>query len=266
VSDTKATFSGLPDLAGLPKLTDLADDQRLLGHVHPRAWSNPRAAPTPSDFAAALAQVRDIRADIAVHDSAARLREAGVDVFLGDARFAGPDTVAVDGQTLRFARAVIATGARAALPPIPGLADVRVLTNETVFALTERPARVAVVGGGPIGCELAQALNRLGSQVRLFDVAPRLLGKDDPDAAAIVARRLQEEGVVLTLGARLLRCERGPDGAGVIVFERGAGEERRGRHVRRARVLKHQRDAAINRGSRWGLCLNSTVASAGGRC
>lgn len=177
-------------------------------------------------FSKAMRRVREIRADIAVNDSAERLRGAGVDVFFGQARFAGPDTVAVGEQRLRFSRAVIATGARAALPPIPGLDSVRVLTNETVFSLTDRPARLAVIGGGPIGCELAQAFARLGSKVRLFDLAPRLLGKDDPDAAAVLATALMRSGVELTLGARLLRCEPAPDGSGVLVFEREQGPER----------------------------------------
>jgi len=185
-------------------------------------------------FSEAMRRVRAVRADIAVNDSAERLRSAGVDVFFGQARFAGPDTVVVGDQRLQFSRAVIASGARAALPPIPGLDTVRALTNETVFSLTERPARIAVIGGGPIGCELAQAFAGLGSAVRLFDLAPRLLGKDDADAAAILASALTRSGVELTLAASLTRFERAADGApagtsdggGTLVFDRGQGSER----------------------------------------
>src|SRR5207247_7170240 len=124
--------------------------------------------PVEIDFPSVMERMRKLRADLSPHDSAERFAKLGVDVFLGAARFAGPDTVEVAGQTLRFKRAVIATGARAQQPPIPGLAEAGYLTNETVFSLTQCPARLAVFGGGPLGCELAQACQRLGSQVRLF--------------------------------------------------------------------------------------------------
>ena len=108
------------------------------------------------DFSAVMARMRRLRAGISHHDSVTRFsQELGVDVFLGDARFLSSDTVAVGDARLRFARAVLCSGARAAEPEIPGLADAGFLTNETVFSLTERPPRLAVIGGGPIGCELA---------------------------------------------------------------------------------------------------------------
>ena len=109
------------------------------------------------DFGAVMERMRRLRAGISHHDSARRFAGLGVDVFLGQARFTGPDTVAVGGATLRFARACIATGARATAPPIDGLAEAGYLTNETVFSLTELPRRLAVLGAGPIGCELAQS-------------------------------------------------------------------------------------------------------------
>src|SRR5436190_19480931 len=112
--------------------------------------------PVEIDFPAVMERMRKLRADLSPHDSAQRFANLGVDVSLGEARFAGPDTVGAGGQTLRFKRAVIATGARAVQPPIPGLAEAGYLTNETVFNLTQCPARLAVIGGGPIGCELAQ--------------------------------------------------------------------------------------------------------------
>src|SRR6185369_10694147 len=140
------------------------------------------------------------------------------DVFLGEAHFAGPDTVQVAGQTLRFKRAVIATGARAMQPPIPGLAEVGYLTNETVFNLTQCPPRLAVIGGGPIGCELAQAFQRLGSQVSVFHKNAHLLDREDMEAAAVVQKAFVREGIKLLLGARIIRVERN-DAAKVIWYE-----------------------------------------------
>jgi pyruvate/2-oxoglutarate dehydrogenase complex dihydrolipoamide dehydrogenase (E3) component len=155
------------------------------------------------DFPAVMERMRRIRADISSHDSAARFTDLGVDVFLGEGRFTSRDTVSIDGTPLRFRRAVIATGARAAVPPIPGLGESGYLTNESVFSLTELPARLAVIGGGPIGCELAQAFARFGSQVTLLEAADRLLANDDADAAAIVAESLRQDGVRIVCGARI---------------------------------------------------------------
>ena len=174
------------------------------------------------DFAMAMARMRRVRASIAPHDGAARLAKVGVDVYLGDGKFVARDAVEVDGRRLAFARAVIATGARAAVPEIPGLAEAGYLTNETVFTLTERPRRLVVIGAGPIGCELAQALHRLGSEVVLVDRGERILPKDDPDAADVVRAQLIADGVELVLGARIVRVEAGP----VLVIDRGRGDER----------------------------------------
>jgi len=113
-------------------------------------------------------------------------RDAIIELDKSFSSEAGPMVVEVEGETLRFAKAVIATGARAALPPVPGLAEAAPRTNETIFQLTERPRRLGVIGGGPIGCELAQAFQRLGVRVTVIDVAPQLLPREDPDAAAIV--------------------------------------------------------------------------------
>jgi pyruvate/2-oxoglutarate dehydrogenase complex dihydrolipoamide dehydrogenase (E3) component len=155
-----------------------------------------------------MRRMRSLRARIAAEDSAERFRdELGVDVFLGEARFVARDALEVGGARLRFARAVIATGARPALPPIPGLAEAGARSNETIWELTERPRRLAVIGGGPIGCELAQAFARLGCAVTLVEALPRLLPRDDEEAAQIVARRLSAEGVTLRLGAGVERVE-----------------------------------------------------------
>jgi len=165
------------------------------------------------DFAAAMERMREIRARISHDDSAKRYREEfGVEIYFGNARFTGPDTVDVDGTTLRFAKAVIASGARASAPPVPGLAEAGYLDNETVFTLTERPRRLAVIGAGPIGCELAQAYRRLGSEVTLLELAPQILSREDPDAAAIVQAALVRDGIELVLGCELQRVEkRGPE-------------------------------------------------------
>ncbi len=155
------------------------------------------------DFARVMERMRRLRADIAPHDGAARFRDLGIDVFLGEGRFVAADALEVDGARLAFKRAVVATGARAAVPPIAGLAEAGFLTHETVFSLTTLPRRLAVIGGGPIGCELAQAFGRLGAQVTLFDVLPRLLAREDEEAAALVAGVMERESVRLELGATI---------------------------------------------------------------
>jgi pyruvate/2-oxoglutarate dehydrogenase complex dihydrolipoamide dehydrogenase (E3) component len=160
------------------------------------------------DFPAVMRRMRRLRAGISPHDSAARFRSLGVDVYLGQAVFTGPDTVEVPGKTLRFRRAVIATGARAQRPPIPGLAEVSFLTNETVFALTELPQRLAVIGAGPIGCELAQAFARFGSRVHVLGNHPQVLPREDPDAAERIEKALRRDGVEFTLNCRIDRVEK----------------------------------------------------------
>ena len=179
-------------------------------------------AGTTVDFPAVMERMRKLRARISHHDSAHRFHDQlGVDVFLGDGRFGGPDTIEVGGKTLRFKRAVIATGARAVHPPIPGLAEAGFLTNETVFSLTERPKRLAVIGGGPIGCELAQAFYRLGCEVTLFHNAGHILNREDADAAAIVQRTFTREGVQLVLDSCFSRVERTADGKVLHFTARG---------------------------------------------
>jgi pyruvate/2-oxoglutarate dehydrogenase complex dihydrolipoamide dehydrogenase (E3) component len=164
---------------------------------------------TPEAFADAMQRMRSIRARISHEDSASRYsREFGVDVFLGEARFTGPDRAVVAGAELRFRRAVIATGARASAPPVPGLAETGFRTNETIFELTRRPARLAVIGGGPIGCELAQAFQRLGVRVHLLEMGEHVLEREDADAAEIVQGALARDGVELVLGCRIEGVER----------------------------------------------------------
>lgn len=175
------------------------------------------------DFGAVMERMRDIRARISHHDSARRFSEMGVDVFLGQGQFTGPDTVAVAGSTLRFKKAVIATGTRAVTPRIEGIEKVEFLTNETVFNLTECPARMAVVGGGPIGCELAQAFQRLGTQVTLFHKNEHLLDREDADAADIVQERFKREGIHLILGCAPTRAQ--AQGQEKVVYYLCEGQE-----------------------------------------
>ena len=153
------------------------------------------------DFGMAMARMRQLRAGISHVDSAERFKGLGVDVFIGEGRFAGRDAVRVGDTTLLFARAAICTGARAAAPPIPGLEESGYLTNETVFCLTELPRRLAVIGAGPIGCELAQAFARFGSEATLFERTPHILPREDPDAAAVVQARMVHDGVRLAFNA-----------------------------------------------------------------
>ncbi len=167
------------------------------------------------EFEAVMTRMRRLRAQISENDSAQRYRGLGVDVYLGSGRFTGPDAIEVEGRTLRFAKAIIATGARAAAPDIPGLAEAGYLTNESVFTLTELPRRLAVIGAGPIGCEVAQAFARFGSEVWLLERGDRVLPRDDRDAALHVQRALEGDGVRLLLRCRVERVERG-DGAPVL--------------------------------------------------
>jgi pyruvate/2-oxoglutarate dehydrogenase complex dihydrolipoamide dehydrogenase (E3) component len=159
------------------------------------------------DFGKAMERMRRIRAEISKHDSVERFAgELGVDVFLGDGAFTGPDTIDVNGKRLRFKKAAICTGARAAAPSIPGLEETGYLTNENVFWLTELPKRLTVIGGGPIGCELAQTFARMGSKVAILQRGGHVLPREDEDAAGIVHRSLERDGVSLRLRARVLRA------------------------------------------------------------
>jgi pyruvate/2-oxoglutarate dehydrogenase complex dihydrolipoamide dehydrogenase (E3) component len=179
---------------------------------------------TEVDFPAVMERMRQIRARISDHDSAKRFKELGVDVFLGEGRFLGSDTAEVAGKTLRFRKAVIATGTRPVHPAIEGIAEVGFLTNETVFSLTERPRRLAVIGGGPIGCELAQAFRRLGCEVTLFHNASHILNREDSDAAEIIQQSFIRDGIRLVLDCKTKRVEK-RNGDKVVYIECGEKTE-----------------------------------------
>lgn len=174
------------------------------------------------DFPALMERMREKRASLAHHDSAERFRDLGVDVFQGAGAFHGPDAIQVGDAILRFRKALIATGARAAVPPIPGLREAGFHTNETIFSLTELPRRLLVIGGGPIGCELAQAFRQFGSEVSLVDqsvLAPR----DEEAVREVLRATLRRDGVKVFEQTRILRVARegkdrviaveGPEGA-----------------------------------------------------
>jgi len=178
-------------------------------------------SPAQVDFAAVMERMRRLRARISVNDSAERFRNLGVDVFFGQAQFLDSETIEVDGTPLKFRSAVIATGARAAAPPIPGLDQVDSLTNETIFSLTELPPRLGIIGAGPIGCEMAQAFARFGSRVVLVDAADGILPREDRDAAAIVTRALERDGVRLLCCGKQLEVGRGGSGIRLRVESHG---------------------------------------------
>lgn len=177
-------------------------------------------------FDRAFAWLREVRAGIAGHDSVERYTAAGVDVYLGEARFVGPAAVEVAGQRLEARRFVIATGARAAVPPIPGLAEADPLTNETLFDLREQPKRLAILGAGAIGCEMAQVFARLGSEVHLLERAPQVLPLENAEAGALLGEALAREGVSLHLGQAVNAVHREEAGWRIEAGEGGVTVDR----------------------------------------
>ncbi len=177
------------------------------------------------DFGNAMERVRRLRAEISRHDSARRFRdELGVDIFIGQGQFSRPDFIEVEGKQLFFKKAAICTGARAAALPIPGLAEAGYLTNETVFSLVELPARLAVIGAGPIGCELAQSFARFGSRVSLIELANQILGREDSDAARILNSAFVRDGIDLRLGVNIRGVEKSGNEK-ILHLERGGQSE-----------------------------------------
>ncbi len=181
-----------------------------------RAWADVRRAAefgihipaeVKYDFGEAMTRMRRLRAGLSHTDSAQRFKSLGVDVFFGEARFTGPDTIQVEDTTLRFRKAAVCTGARAAAPEIPGMREVGYLTNETLFSLTRLPPRLGVIGAGPIGAEMAQTFARFGSRVTLLEKMSRLLPREDLDASAIVQTEMVKNGVQFIFEATIVRVE-----------------------------------------------------------
>ncbi|MEZ5942697.1 MAG: mercuric reductase [Planctomycetaceae bacterium] len=182
------------------------------------------ADPIEVDFPVIMERMRAQRAHIAHHDSAERFQGLGVDVFLGEAAFANDgQSITVNDVSLQFRKAVICSGARAHVPDIPGLAAVGFVTNETLFSLTEQPRRLAVIGGGPIGCEMAQAFARFGTRVTLFEGGPRILSRDDAQASELVAQSMTDDGVEILFQHRVERVSQ-EEGGKVITARNANGE------------------------------------------
>ncbi len=173
-------------------------------------------------FAHAMERMRKRRAEISFHDSAARFRGFGVDVYIGHGRFVGPTALEVGETRLEFKRAVIATGGRAAELAIPGLAEAGYLTNETVFTLTQLPRRIGVIGAGPIGCELAQSFARFGSEVYLIEALHGIMPNEDPDASEIVRQSMiHRDGVKLLCCGKELKVSKAEGGKCLSVDSHG---------------------------------------------
>ena len=162
--------------------------------------------PPPADLGRVMERVARVIEGIEPNDSPERFRALGVEVVFGSGAFTGPDAFVVSGRRLTAKTFVIATGSRPATPHIPGLNAVPYLTNETIFNLREPVPHLLVVGAGPIGCEMAQAFRRLGSDVTVVDVSPRILPREDADLAAVVSKTLEAEGVRFRLGASIVSC------------------------------------------------------------
>jgi pyruvate/2-oxoglutarate dehydrogenase complex dihydrolipoamide dehydrogenase (E3) component len=160
------------------------------------------------DFAAVMERMRRIRARVSRRISAQALTAMGIDVYFGQAHFAGADAIEVEGDRLRFKRALVASGARPALPSISGIDAAGYLTNESVFDLTERPSRLLVIGGGPLGCELAQAFCRLGSQVNIAQNDPMFLGNEERDAAQILSDAMARDGIGIHLNTETVNVRK----------------------------------------------------------
>ena len=163
------------------------------------------AATVKPDFARAMARLRHVRSHLSRDDSVRRIASFGVDLFFGAGRFIAPDVIEVDGARLQFARALIATGASSAVAPIPGLVEAGFLTSETVFDLEQLPSRLVVIGGGPLGCELAQAFRRMGSHVTIVQDMPLFLDNEERDAAQLLSDAFARDGIEVRLNTKAVR-------------------------------------------------------------
>ena len=189
-----------------------------------------RAIEPEIDFAAVMAHVHEVIAEIAPNDSVERFEGLGVRVLKAEARFTGERELQAGDQHIRARLFVLATGSRAAVPPVPGLADLPYLTNETIFDLRESPAHLLVLGGGPIGLELAQAFRRLGSKVTVLEAA-RCLPRDEPELVAKVLERLRADGVEIRQDAKVARFERTGEAITAVLAGEGGEESIRGSHL-----------------------------------
>ncbi len=172
------------------------------------------------DFAKTMQRVHEVIAKIEPHDSVERYTSLGVNVIEGEGRITSPWTVDVNGQTLTTRNIVIATGGSAFVPPIPGLDKVNYRTSENLWELNTQPKRLVILGGGPIGCELTQAFSRLGSEVTQVEMAPRIMGREDPDVADMVQQKFEAEGINVMVDTKAVAVE-SDNGEHVLICERG---------------------------------------------
>jgi pyruvate/2-oxoglutarate dehydrogenase complex dihydrolipoamide dehydrogenase (E3) component len=169
------------------------------------------------DLGRVMATIRAAQSVIEPQDSSERLREAGVDVYIGNGYFTGPGAISVDGRALRYRRALIATGSRPVVPKIDGLDAANPLTSDTIWDLTVLPRRLVVLGGGPIGCELGQSFGRLGAQVTIIEAMPHLLPRETPDVGELLARVLEAEDVSVRTATVATRVETAAEGDGFVL-------------------------------------------------
>jgi pyruvate/2-oxoglutarate dehydrogenase complex dihydrolipoamide dehydrogenase (E3) component len=204
------------------------------------------------DFGAVMGHVRAAQAAIEPHDSPERLRSAGIEVIQGEARFTAPSALAVDRRQFHFRRAIIATGSRPVVPPVPGLEAVEPLTTDTVWELEELPRRLLVLGGGAVGCELGQGFARLGAQVTIVELESRLLPREEERASMLLAERLAAEGVDVRTSAGIAAVEPGvatvnaaPVGFDRVLVASGRAPSSDGLALERAQVRTDARGAVV---------------------
>jgi pyruvate/2-oxoglutarate dehydrogenase complex dihydrolipoamide dehydrogenase (E3) component/uncharacterized membrane protein YdjX (TVP38/TMEM64 family) len=208
----------------------LIKSEKLMHQMRHSATYGIAAAQAQMSFADVMQRVQRVVRDVEPHDSVERYTGLGVDVVLGHAKLIDPWRVQItktDGttQTLSTRAIVLATGAEPFVPPLPGLKEIGVLTSDTLWQLREQPKRLVILGGGPIGCELAQAFARLGSQVTQIEMLDRIMVREDADVSAYAREALERDGVTVLTGHKALRCEQG-DGTKAIVVQAGSGERR----------------------------------------
>ena len=175
-------------------------------------------------FDRVMARVHEARAQVAQHDDPDRFRGLGVHVVFGTAELRSRDTVAIGDRALTAKRIVVATGAEASIPPIPGLSDVEYLTYATAFDQTTLPRSLVILGGGPIGLEFAQVYRRLGAAVTVIEMLPQLLPREDASTAATLRSILQREGIVVHVDTRVERIEPQVDGRSVVTARSASGD------------------------------------------
>lgn len=203
------------DSGSIPSKT-LIRTARVYATTHrAEEFGAPAATELPADFLKITTRMKGIRARIAEYHSAARLRAMGIDVFFGEARFAGVDALTIDGKRLAFRKAIIATGSRPKLPAIPGLEEAGFRTSSSIFELTSFPKSIAIIGGGPLGCEAAQAFSRLGTHVTIIQDEPKFLPHEERDASQLLSFSLARDGVDTRLNTKVLRV-REEDGRKIL--------------------------------------------------